>query len=62
MFLRMGTQWNVTMGGYSGLNYTALEVLLRLYSVEDPVALFEGLQVMELEALTLLNERQSADS
>jgi hypothetical protein len=61
MFLRLGTQWNVTMGGYSGLNYTALETLMRLYSVDDPVAMFEGIQVMELEALSLLNE-QSADS
>lgn len=62
MFLRMGTQWNITMSGYSGLNYPALEVLLRLYLPEDPVALFEGLQIMELEALSLLHERQSADS
>ena len=58
MFLRMATQWNVAgMGGYTGLNYPALEMLMRLYSVDDPVALFEGLQVMELEALLLLNEQ-----
>ena len=57
MFLRMATQWNVTMGGYTGLNYPALDVLLRLHSPEDPIAVFEGVQVMELEALLLLNEQ-----
>tara|TARA_R110000782_G_scaffold269907_1_gene368936 strand:+ start:231 stop:440 length:210 start_codon:yes stop_codon:yes gene_type:complete len=58
MFLRMQTQWNVSMAGLTGLNYSALDYLSRLYSVKDPVSLFEGIQVMEVTALTCLNKRK----
>ena len=59
MFLRMQTQWNASMGGVTGLNYSSLEYLCRLYSVKDPVSLFEGVQVMEVVALSSLNKRNS---
>ena len=59
MFLRMQTQWNVSMAGLTGLNYSSLDYLSRLYSVKDPVSLFEGIQVMEVTALTCLNKRKS---
>jgi len=59
MFLRMQTQWNTSMGGVTGLNYSSLEYLCRLYSVKDPVSLFEGVQVMEVVALSSLNKRNS---
>lgn len=59
MFLRMQTQWNASMGGVTGLNYSSLEYLCRLYSVKDPVSLFEGIQVMEVTALASLNKRNS---
>jgi hypothetical protein len=59
MFLRMQTQWNVSMAGLTGLNYSSVEYLGRLYPVKDPVALFEGLQVMEIKALTCLNKKNS---
>ena len=55
MFLRMSTQWNTSMAGLTGLNYPSLEWLCKLYSVKDPVALFEGVQVMETTALSILN-------
>ena len=55
MFLRMSTQWNTSMAGLTGLNYPSLEWLCKLYSVKDPVALFEGVQVMETTALSVLN-------
>jgi hypothetical protein len=58
MFLRMQTQWNVSMAGLTGLNYSSLDYLSRLYSVKDPVSLFEGMQVMEVTALTCLNKRK----
>jgi hypothetical protein len=58
MFLRMQTQWNVSMAGLTGLNYSSLDYLSRLYSVKDPVSLFEGIQVMEVTALTCLNKRK----
>ena len=56
MFLRMQTQWNTTMGGYSGLKYEVLRWLCDLYSVEDPKAMLEGIQVMEATALQELNK------
>jgi len=59
IFLRMQTQWNASMGGVTGLNYSSLEYLCRLYSVKDPVSLFEGIQVMEAVALSSLNKRNS---
>jgi len=59
MFLRLQTQWNASMGGVTGLNYSSVEYLGRLYPVKDPVALFEGLQVMEIKALTCLNKKSS---
>ncbi len=59
MFLRLQTQWNASMGGVTGLNYSSVEYLGRLYPVKDPVALFEGLQVMEIKALTCLNRKDS---
>ena len=55
MFIRMSTQWHTSMAGLTGLNYPSLEWLCKLYSVKDPVALFEGVQVMETTALSILN-------
>jgi len=59
MFLRLQTQWNASMGGVTGLNYSSVEYLGRLYPVKDPVALFEGLQVMEIKALACLNKKST---
>jgi len=59
MFLRMQTQWRIGFGGPTGLDYAAMDWLCRLYSVQDPVGLFEGLQVMEAAALTTFNKKKS---
>lgn len=56
MFLRMQTQWNVTMGGFTGLKYEVLRWLCDLYSVEEPKAMLEGIQIMESAALQELNK------
>jgi len=55
MFIRLSTQWHTSMAGLTGLNYPSLEWLCKLYSVKDPVAMFEGVQVMEMAALAVLN-------
>jgi hypothetical protein len=57
MFVRMSTQWHTSMAGLTGLNYPSLEWLCKLYSVKDPVAIFEGVQVMEMAALAVLNAK-----
>lgn len=57
MFLRVQTQWRTAMNGLVGLDYGAVEWLFRLYAVDDPRALLEGLQVMEAAAIVKLNDR-----
>jgi len=59
MFLRMQTQWNVSMSGLVGLNYQALETLMRLYHVKEPVELFEKVQVIERAALVKMNTKRA---
>jgi len=56
IFLRMQTQWIVGVNGLVGLNYQSLEWLCKLYAVGDPVALLEGIQVMEHAALAYFQE------
>ena len=59
MFLRMQTQWTVTMGGYVGLKYEVLlgaSGLMSLYDVENPREMLEDLQAMEAAALSELNK------
>ncbi len=57
IFIRLSTQWHISMSGMTGLNYSSLEYLCRLYEVEDPVILFEGIQVMEMAALTCMHKK-----
>jgi hypothetical protein len=57
IFLKMQTQWNVTMGGYVGLKYEVLQWLGQLYDVEDKRHLLEDIQVMEAAALSELNKK-----
>ena len=58
MFLRMSTQWNVSMTGATGLNYSSLEYLCKLYPAKDPCALFEGIQIMETAALVTMHTKK----
>jgi len=58
MFLRMSTQWIVSMGGPTGLNYSSLEYLCKLYPVKDACALFEGIQIMEMAALAAMHTKK----
>ena len=60
MFLRLQTQWSVTMGGYVGLKYEVLlgaGGLMSLYDVDNPRELLEEIQVMEAAALSELNKK-----
>ena len=47
----MRTQWRVGFGGAYGLDYNALPVVMDLQNVTDREWVFEGLRVMEDEAL-----------
>jgi len=47
------------MNGLIGLNYQALETLIRLYHVKEPVELFEKVQVIERAALVKMNTKRA---
>ena len=57
MFLRVQTQWRTTMSGVIGLDYAAVRWLFKLYEVDEPRSLLEDLQVMEVAAMAVINER-----
>ena len=59
MFLRLQTQWRTSMSGVLGLDYVAVEWMLRLYEVDDQRSMLEDLQVMEGAALAQINKRES---
>lgn len=59
MFVRAQTQWRTSMSGLIGLDYGAVAWLLRLYAVKNQRALLEDLQVMEVAALAIINDRSS---
>jgi hypothetical protein len=56
MFLRCQTQWRVGISGIIGLDYTSVIEMIKLYLVEDTVAMLENLQIMEAAALKALNK------
>ena len=58
MFVRLSTQWHVSMAGLTGLNYSSLEYICRLYEVKDCVSLFEGIQIMEMAALSCMQKEK----
>tara|TARA_Y100001938_G_scaffold146728_1_gene226260 strand:+ start:8216 stop:8392 length:177 start_codon:yes stop_codon:yes gene_type:complete len=58
MFIRLSTQWNVSMSGLTGLNYSSLPYLCKLYEVKDERLLFEGIQIMEMAALSCLHKKK----
>ncbi len=58
MFVRLSTQWTVSTNGLTGLNYSSLEYLCKLYEVKDERVLFEGIQIMEMSALSCMNKKK----
>lgn len=63
MFLRMQTQWTVSMAGYTGLRYEVLVCsggLFDLYDVADRRTMLDDLQVMEVAALNEFHKGREA--
>ena len=60
-FIAMSTQWRVGAVGATGLDYTALPTVLELQAIprERWGDLFEHLQIIESEALTIMSERRT---
>lgn len=47
------------MGGFVGLNYTAVEFVLRLLGLKNRREVFEGIQTMEFEILRAHAEKRN---
>lgn len=61
LFSRVQTQWNVGMGGPTGLRYEAIYPLLdrEAQDAEDWQQLFDDLQVLEGAALKQMGENRA---
>jgi len=57
LFMRCQTQWRTSMSGLIGLDYGAVEWLLRLYEVDDACSVLEDLQIMEAAVLNTISKR-----
>jgi hypothetical protein len=57
-FIAMATQWRVAMGGYTGLDYAALESVMRLIKIpeDEQREVFEGIRIMESVALEIIGK------
>lgn len=60
-FHAMNTQWQVGFGGPVGLRYEALPVVLELQGIprSEWRDVFDGVRVMESEALAVFRERRN---
>jgi len=56
LFLRCQTQWNVSTGGVTGLNYGSVLAIIEMYKYAEPSSVFEELQVIEVAAMEALNK------
>jgi hypothetical protein len=61
LFVALSTQWNVGMGGPTGIRYESIPTVLRLRAVPrgEWSLLFEQLRTMESEALKYFAERRN---
>lgn len=61
VFAALMTQWHMSMAGPSGLRYESIPVVLRMRGVprSEWQNVFQGLQVMEAEALKHFAERRN---
>ncbi|TCL26812.1 uncharacterized protein DUF1799 [Azotobacter chroococcum] len=59
VFLDMDTQWRVGMSGPVGLDYSALEPVMRLQGVKKRARqdVFAAVRIMEAEALRVMREQ-----
>lgn len=59
VFNAMATQWRVSMNGYTGLDYNAMPVVMRMLNIKrcEWADIFEDVRVMESSALHELNKK-----
>lgn len=57
LFLVCATQWRSTGHGATGLDYAAVEAVMRIHDVQQPRETFDGVRIMESAALTQMNRK-----
>lgn len=59
VFAAMQTQWRAGMNGATGLDYAALEPVMRLHGIpkRKRAEVFEAVRLMEGEALAVMREK-----
>lgn len=59
VFSAMGSQWRIGFSGPTGLDYGALECVMRVLKVppEDEIDVFDAVRVMEAAALQMMNRK-----
>jgi hypothetical protein len=60
LFIAMGTQWRVGMGGATALDYVAIPVVALAMGIKLTKGRLGGLRVMEGEALSVMGEQRKA--
>ncbi len=58
LFLRLSTQWKCSQGAMIGLNYQSVEFFFRLFKVKNRADVLMDIQVMEFEALRIINNKE----
>jgi hypothetical protein len=58
LFVRIGTQWRTSVGGVTGLDYSAVIAVINMYAYPEPQSLLEDLQVMEIAAMEEMNKEK----
>ena len=55
----MSTQWRVGMNGYTGLDYNALPVVMRLLGIKrnEYAQIFDDVRLMESAAMQEINKK-----
>ena len=60
LFQAMNTQWNVGPCGATGMNYTPINSVMELIGIrkKDRAGVFGDFQIMEAEALAVMDEQK----
>ncbi|OCG08838.1 hypothetical protein A9G13_01900 [Gilliamella sp. wkB178] len=56
LFRAMSTQWHTSMSGVTGLDYNCLSWVMKVNNIAENERIFNDLQIMESEALKLINK------
>jgi hypothetical protein len=62
LFVAMGTQWRIGMGGPTGLDYSTIPIVATAMKIKLKPSVLASLRVMEGEALRVMGEGRKKPS